>query len=409
MGEKKVSVRQYIERREQIVIRMNEIADAAEKENKREFTEKETEELAILKREMNVLDVRIASASKTGYVEVTSREAAMDAYLRECLNGKVLRAEVLKREFTGMMTTSTEVDGMVPVTIKDIIQPLEEGLILKKVGLPLMTGLAGDYCWPVIAGNVECEIAGEGVKLTDKTIPFNKIKPEPQRVGITIKITSQTITQTEGVAYNVIVQQISMALQRTLNKSMFGTDTVTHKLVGPFHEIAKGAPTEIKTLTTKAKRKAAKYIAFASDVPTYKELILMKSIVMLKGIEGQNMCYIMDEYTKGVLESTDRGWDGVNQGSTGRMIVENGAIAGIPIFCTNYINDDENTFIGFGCWGYEPMGQFGEQRLIIDPYTEATSDAVRVTLNGDWSMTTLREEAFVLGKCAEPKDEEAGA
>ena len=54
----------------------------------------------------------------------------------------------------------------------------------------------------------------------------------------------------------------------------------------------------------------------------------------------------MDEYTKGELESTER-----TPGS-GRMIVENGTIAGIPIFTTNYINDDTNTYVGFGYWGY---------------------------------------------------------
>lgn len=81
--DKKVSVQQYIKRREEIVVRMNEIADAAENENKREFTDPEKEELKVLEREMNVLDVRIASAEKTGYVVVTSREAAFDAFLRE--------------------------------------------------------------------------------------------------------------------------------------------------------------------------------------------------------------------------------------------------------------------------------------------------------------------------------------
>ena len=120
----------------------------------------------------------------------------------------------------------------------------------------------------------------------------------------------------------------------------------------------------------------------------------MRSLALLKGIEGLNPCYVMDEYTKGELESTER-----TVGS-GRMIIENGAIAGVPVFTTNYINTEEDTFIGFGYWGYEPLQGFGQQRFIIDPYTGATSDSVRLTLNADWSMTTLRKEAFVLGKCA---------
>lgn len=387
---KKVSVQQYIARREQIVIRMNEIADAAENENKREFTDPEKDELKALEREMSVLDVRIASAEKTGYVTVTSREAAFDAFLREHI--KSMTNVSLKREYTGMMTTGAE--PLIPLTINDILPPLEEGLILNKVGLPLMTGLAGDYVWPTV-GSIEADVAGEGVELTDKKVDFGKIKPEPVRVGVTVKITNQTITQTEGVAYEVVRQQLPQAMTRTLNKLMFTTDkTISHKLVGPFAKIAKGTPAAIGTLNTKAKRKAASYIAFAGAIPTYKELVLMRSLALLKGIDGLNPCYIMDEYTKGELESTER-----TVGS-GRMIVENNSIAGVPIFTTNYINDEENTFIGFGYWGYEPLQGFGQMRFVIDPYTGATSDSVRLTLNADWSMVTLREEAFVLGKCA---------
>jgi HK97 family phage major capsid protein len=387
---KKVSVQQYIARREQIVIRMNEIADAAENENKREFTDPEKDELKALEREMSVLDVRIASAEKTGYVTVTSREAAFDAFLREHI--KSMTNVSLKREYTGMMTTGAE--PLIPLTINDILPPLEEGLILNKVGLPLMTGLAGDYVWPTV-GSIEADVAGEGVELTDKKVDFGKIKPEPVRVGVTVKITNQTITQTEGVAYEVVRQQLPQAMTRTLNKLMFTTDkTISHKLVGPFAKIVKGTPAAIGTLNTKAKKKAANYIAFAGAIPTYKELVLMRSLALLKGIDGLNPCYIMDEYTKGELESTER-----TVGS-GRMIVENNSIAGVPIFTTNYINDEENTFIGFGYWGYEPLQGFGQMRFVIDPYTGATSDSVRLTLNADWSMVTLREEAFVLGKCA---------
>lgn len=391
--DKKVSVQQYLQRREEIKIRLNEVADKVDSE-KREFTDAENDEIEALKREMNVLDLRIASADKGGQVVVKARELAFDEFLREHLDKK--SSYVLKREFTGLMTTGAE--PIIPLTINDILQPLEEGLILGKLGLPLRTGLAGDYCWPTVSA-IEAEVAGEAVPLTDQKIEFGKIIPNPQRVGVTIKITNQTITQTEGVAYEVIRQQLPLAVTRTLNKLMFTTDAnVNHKLVGPFQEIAKGTPVLIEDLTTKAQKKEARFIEFAHDIPTYKELVLMRALTLFKGIESSYMCYIMDEYTKAILETTDRAYEGpANPGSTGRYIVENNQIAGVPIFTTNYINAESKTYIGFGSFGYEPIGQFGEQRFIVNPYTEDTSDIVRLTLNGDWAMTTLRPEAFTLG------------
>jgi hypothetical protein len=56
--------------------------------------------------------------------------------------------------------------------------------------------------------------------------------------------------------------------------------------------------------------------------------------------------------------------------------------------------------VGFGFFGYEGFGQFGEMRVVVDPYTGATEDTVRITLNGDWAMTAVRPEAFTLGVCA---------
>lgn len=397
----KVNVQQYITRREEIKVRLNEIADLAESENKRAFSETENDEIECLKREMNALDVRIACADRGGYVEVTARELAFDAFLREHINTR--SSHVMKREFTGMISTGAQ--PMIPLTINDIIPALEEGLIISKLGLPLRTGLAGDYCWPTVSA-VEAEVAGETIALTDKKIEIGKIVPNPQRVGVTIKITSQTINQTEGVAYEVVKQQIPMAVTRTLNKLMFTTGKQTHKLVGPFSDIANtssgaATPVTVASLDTMAKKKAARFIKFANEIPTFKELVLMRALTLLKGIEGSYMAYVMDEYTKAILETTDRGYEGEsNPGNTGRYIIENNSIAGVPVFCTNYINTEDKTYIGFGSWGYEPIGQFGDQRFIINPYSEDTFDVVRLTLNGDWAFTTLRPEAFTLGELA---------
>ena len=384
----KFSVREYIDRREEIVIRMNEIADKAEAEDEREFTDEENAELDALKREMSVLDVRIAGAAKTGYVEVSARELAFDNYLREALKDQSKQNVELQRE--AMLTTNVE--PLIPLSVQDVLKPLEEGLILDKVGLPVMTGLAGDYVWPV-AGAIEAEVVGEAVELSDQKIDFSKIKPKPVRIGVSVTITSQTIWKTNGVAYEVVRQQLPEAMARTLNKLVLGTGEVTHDLVGPFAEIAKNESAQaISALTTKAKKKAARYISFAGELPTYKELVAMRALALLKGVEARYMCYVMDEYTKAMLESTP-----VDPGS-GRMVIEDGKIAGVPVFSTNYINTENDTFIGFGCWQYFPLQGFGDIRFVVDPYTKAKSDSVVLTLNQDWAGTVLRPEAFVLGK-----------
>lgn len=385
----KKKVREILGRMTEIQTRLNAIADLCEAE-KREMNDAEKEEHGALMREAAVLNVRLqAEGMPTVSGGGISREAGFDNWMKHIARERRTEEVVMARE--AMVVTDAE--AMVPLTISDIIGPLEEGLILKTVGIKLQTGLAGDYVSPVV-GKIEASFADEAAALTDSEIPVSKLKPTPKRVGVTVSVSSQLINQTQGVALDVVKQQIPMAVTRTLNKVMFSPTEVNTTVQGPFAVIKKADATGqlLSALTTKAKKKACSHLKFAGAVPTYKELLAMKGIVLAKGvINDGTAAYVMDEYMKATLESTPR-----DEGS-GLMIVEDGRIAGIPVFCTNEIDEEESDHIGFGIWSYELLGQFGEQRFVVDPVSGAKNDVTILTLNGDWSMTTARAEAFVLG------------
>jgi HK97 family phage major capsid protein len=389
----KKTVKDLLARREAIKVRFNEIADLLVKEQ-REMNQAEQEEQAALEREMRVIDLHLLAAGNTVTAPDTtvSREAQMDTFLREARQGGKDTEIVLQRE--AIKTTATNVDATFPLTVEELMLPLEEGLIMNLVGLKTQTGLQGTYIIPGI-GAVEAEVKGEAEELADKAITFSKLQPQPERVGITISISNQLINRSAGVAYEAIKTQLAAGVQRLLNKRMFATaGAYTDKLVGPFFELAKDAGVSASDVKTLAQKKAAKKINFAGAVPTYKELILMRTIPALKGVAPLNPAYVMDAAVAGELAGTPK-----DQGS-GRMIIENGMIDGIPVFITNYIDAADNCNVGFGYFGYEGFGQFGEMRLIVDPYTQAKKDCIQITLNGEWSMTALRSEAFTLGKCA---------
>lgn len=391
--DKKVPVEQYINRREEINARLNEIADLMEAE-KREASASELAEIENLKREKSVIDLKISGADSRGNVTITARELAFDAYLRNVLESRTVQEENLKRE-AYIATSTTNVDGMIPVTINKITEPLEEGLILDKVGLPLLTGLSGSYLWPVGGNAVEATIAGEAVELQDAELTFGKVTPVPTRIGITVNITHQTITQTEGVAYEYVMRQIPQAIKRTLNAAMFNTaaGTTYGGVQGPFQAPAAATGTAASTvaaLNTKAKMKACYKITAAGSIPTYAELKALKGVVLVKGVPAEHLAYVMDAYTASVLEATSK------DSGSGQMIIQNGAIDGIPVYTTNYINNATKCFVGFGNFAYEPLQGFGAMRFVVDPYTGATKDVVRLTLNSDWAANCLKQEAFAV-------------
>ena len=374
-NKQRINVQQYVARLNEIQVRMNEITDLCERENRMRTAGEETE-FDSLRRESGIITARIQAANANGgFVEVTSQEEQFDTFLRGLLenhqSGKVVN--VLHRDaptFTGQTTANS--GSIAPITIGDIVQPLEAGLIYDKVGLPILTGLVGDYCWPVV-GNVEATIEDEGVELADSEIDIDGLKPNPVRLGISIKITNETINKTNGVALAIVKQQLPLAIARLINRCMFvtaTTDTGYHaKFHGPFVD-------------------CANTVQFAGAVPTYKELTQMKGKVYNAGVENDGTsAYVMTPEMYAILEATSR------DAGSGRMIIEDGKIAGVPVFQTAHING-----IGFGVWGLEPLGQFGDMNFIVDPYTGAGGNITPLVINAGSSMSRLRHEGLCVGK-----------
>lgn len=372
-------------KREQINIRMNEISDKVQAEN-RPMSEAEKREYDTLQSEFAKLGRELAlNADEVSMKKMTTEvKPTQGEMLREVMNTAMTKGSksefvVAMREWTAGVEMADVVNGgMIPLTIKDILPPLEMGLILDKVGIPVETGVIGDISWPVL-GSVEASIKGEKEALTDTGIDLSNITPKKARVGITIPVTYQAINSTSSDLLSIVQNQARMGIRRLVNRVSFSHQKFTGDFHGPF-----------------AGAKASG--SFAGAVPTFKELLAMKGKVASEGVEMIGFCFVMSENMKATLEATP-----IDAGS-GRMIVENGTINGYPVFTTEFINYGSGgekagvEYIAAGCFGYLAVNQYGDLRVVVDPYTRAKEDIVQVTINSDWSMTTLRNEAFALYK-----------
>ena len=271
-----------IKRRFEITERLRSLADDMEA-NKREMTPEEKTETQALSREMSAIDLRIQSETSVAPEALKkSREARFDEILREAKNGNAQKEFVLKRE--AVVTTDTNIDATFPVTVEALMEPLEEGLILDRLGIPTRTGLRGTFVIPGI-GAIEATVAGEAVEISDSTIEWEKLTPKPQRLSVSASISNQAINASDGTAYGAVVDQLRVAIQRTLNSRMFTTkQSGTGDFYGPFKALAAAAGVPAANIRTIAQKKAAKHILFAGEVPTYKEIQLLRTIPTTKGV-----------------------------------------------------------------------------------------------------------------------------
>lgn len=397
MKKNKLNVRELVNQYQANCDRIREIADTCEKE-KRERNEAETTEFETLCRDNQLLQMKMQVATAEHLREnPNAAEEAITLIRENAKNGK--KSEIIfVRDM--MMVSDVNAGGIIPLNIQDILKPLQEGFILDKVGLPMPTGLAGDFVWPMYE-MVEAQIAGEGVALADTKIPFSKMTAAPERVGIAIPVTNQSLNQSAGVLEMIVREVMPLSIRLLLNKILFSTEKVNNatNLIGPFAAIAINAA---KSAAQRDKKIPA--IVQLAHVPTFEQLnAQMKAKVLETGIEGSHLCWIMTKSMEAILEGTPINKDGIFV-----PMIQNGILCGLPVYTTNAIrktttSGDTTTvteFIGLGDWRYQPMGLFGTIRFIVDPYSQARKDSVDFVLNTDYGTKTIRNEAFLLGQVA---------
>lgn len=420
---KKLNVRELVNKYQANCDRIGEIAETCEKEQ-RERTEAEDKEFAALTRENQLLQMKMQVATAEHLRENPNAAADAVKVIRENASRGQKSEIIFVRDL--MMVSDITSGAIIPLNVQEIIKPLTEGFILDKVGLPMPTGLSGDFVWPMYE-MVEAQIAGEGVALSDTKIPFSKMTAAPERVGIAIPVTNQSLNQSDGVLEMIVREIMPRAIRLLLNKVLFSTTKVNGatNLVGPFVGKVAGA-------------------ASLSATPTFKELnVNMKAKLLETGIDGEHLCWIMTKSLAATLEGTP-----VNASGIYVPMLQNGMLCGLPVYTTNAIRDITKTYkkyngtswadhtlgdsdtikgqvskaselpttgntsgdiyaiatiteyIGLGDWRYQPMGLFGTIRFIVDPYSQARKDSVDFVLNTDYGTKTLRPEAFMLGKVA---------
>lgn len=432
MKKTQVNVRDLVTRYQTNCDRINEIADACEKEG-RERSEAENAEFEAIARENQLLQMKMQAAAAEHLRENPDARADAERIIRE--NAKAGRKTEIMFCRSTMVVSDVAAGGLVPLNIEDIIKPLNEGFILEKVGLPFLTGLVGDYVWPLYE-MVEATVLAEAAALSDTKISFTKLQAAPARIGIAIPVTNQSLNQTDGLLETIIKEIMPQSVRQLLNKILFSTAAVNAAataagLVGPF--VAKAAsPVSL------------------SSTPTFAELnVNMKAKVLETGIDGDHLCWVMTKSMKAILEGTP-----INANGIYVPMIQNDTLCGLPVYTTNAIRKVEKVgkkynssnsawadytiqssdtiaykvaddsaahalaqitnpsnndiaevsviteYIGIGDWRYQPMGLFGSLRFTIDPYSQARNDSVDFVLNTDYGTKTLRPEAFALGQVA---------
>lgn len=342
----------------------------------RELNEQEKAQHAALLREWEANKREITLLNIEREAAAAAPKKSANQLLRETVKavreGKVDGNFVLTREATSIITsgiiqvgekTNMETAG-IPVSIQDIIKPLDAELVYSKVGLKVQTGVRGKIQWPVLDNSIEVSVGGELDTVDTKVLEFDKITTTPYKLGISVEVSNEAINDEAFDLIGLITEQIGRGTGRTLNKRVLALSAPSVKadFVGPL-------VSHKQTVT------------FAGAVPTYAELKALKGKVLASNASMAGFCYIMDAAMYSALEATPK------DAGSGRFVIEGGKIDGDVIFLTD-LTEYANKVV-CGCFAYEALNQHGATNFIVDPYTQAKKNITVFTLNADWSLTYL--------------------
>lgn len=342
----------------------------------RELNEQEKAQHAALLREWEANKREITLLNIEREAAAAAPKKSANQLLRETVKavreGKVDGNFVLSREATSTITsgiiqvgekTNMETAG-IPVSIQDIIKPLDAELVYSKVGLKVQTGVRGKIQWPVLDNSIEVSVGGELDTVDTKVLEFDKITTTPYKLGISVEVSNEAINDEAFDLIGLITEQIGRGTGRTLNKRVLALSAPSVKadFVGPL-----------------VSHKQA--VTFAGAVPTYAELKALKGKVLASNASMAGFCYIMDAAMYSALEATPK------DAGSGRFVIEGGKIDGDVIFLTD-LTEYANKVV-CGCFAYEALNQHGATNFIVDPYTQAKKNITVFTLNADWSLTYL--------------------
>ena len=262
-------------------------------------------------------------------------------------------------------TVATDGKEIVATDKLNILEPLRGKSILAEAGATFLTGLVGNISIPNYTGST-CGWKGELEAADNGKGTFGSVELSPKRLTAYIDISKQFLTQDSVGAEEMLRADIVNSLVAKLEQTIFGDAAGdTTKPAGIFNSAEVVAPSYQGVCEAEAA---------VTDYSGEKRFVMSptaKSAFKQATISG----------TKSDL----------------RLLLEDGEVDGYPV------SDSSNVVAGgyaFGDFSELVVAQWGGIDIVVDPYTLATKNAIRLVINAYFDAKVRRDGAIKAYKIA---------
>lgn len=297
--------------------------------------------------EMGAQEMRKSGLSYSGQIQLPVEERAADT------DGAIVA------------TVETQGQEIVPTDKLNILGPLRGKSILAEAGVTILTGLVGNISIPTYSGST-CGWKGEMAAADNGKGEFDTVELSPKRLTAYIDISKQFLVQDSVGAEELLRSDIVNALVAKLEKTIFGDEAGdATKPAGIFNDATTAAPSW------------AGVCAAEADLTDYL---------------GDKR-FVMSPTAKSAFKQTTIS----GEKSDLRLLMNGNEVDGYPVSASS------NVVAGgyaFGDFKELVVAQWGAIDIVVDPYTLATKNAIRLVINAFFDAKVRRDGAIKAYKIA---------
>ena len=363
---------------------LRELIDSAEVE-KRSLNDDEKSLFEIKEQQIKDLQTQIEDTNKRGVdnnVEINTDKKNMKRNFRENIalamqaiaNNRSIEdlenvaGNVISLRANTGDTTSVEVDAVRSEYATELLEPLQDALIVDKLGIKVIT--TGKAVVMPSVSSVEASIEGEVTELVGQKLEFAKTKVTPFRVGLSLPFSNTAIKEADINLVNYAVNLAGKSEAQLINKVMFAKEAVNSQ---------KGCFVDAYAAET------------ATTAISYKNIVKLAAKVKKNNVIFDNTAaYVVSPDVEAELKTTP-----IDAGS-GRMVLENGQMNGFPVLVSNAVEG----YIGFGVFSDFLIQKVGTPDMVVDNLSRSKENITEVNFNDNIALQTIRKEAFAVMKIA---------
>lgn len=264
---------------------------------------------------------------------------------------------------------------------QNFIEMLRNRMALTAAGATVLSGLVGDIAIPGQSGGATAYWVAENGAITESQQTFRQVAMQPRTVGALTEYSRKLLLQSSIDVEAFVRRDLATTLALAIDYAALHGDGTNNSPTGVANTTGIGV------------------VAIGADggAPTWDHIVDLETEVAQDNADIGSLAYITNAKVRGKLKRTPK------VSGQAIFIWEDGQfpLNGYRAIVSNQVRSDLTKGSGtnlsaifFGNWSDLMIGQWGTLDILVDPYSNSASGAVRVVVFQDVDVAVRHPESF---------------